>query len=54
MPDTIAMKLTGHQTRAVFDRDDITDEADLRSGVAQRAEHLNPKTARKAKGTKGG
>jgi len=54
VPDTIAMKLTGHKTRAVFDRYDITDEADLRSGVAQLAEHLNPKAQRKAKGTKGG
>jgi hypothetical protein len=30
VPGKTAMQLTGHQTRAVFDRYDIVDESDLR------------------------
>jgi hypothetical protein len=29
VPDTIAMRMTGHKTQSVFDRYDITSEEDL-------------------------
>lgn len=35
VPDKIAMALTGHKTRAVFDRYDIVDERDLRDGISK-------------------
>jgi integrase len=46
VPEKTAMMLTGHKTRAVFDRYDIVNEADLRTAVRKLAEA--------ARGTEGG
>jgi len=35
VPDTVAMKITGHKTRAVFDRYDITSGSDVREGLGR-------------------
>jgi len=35
--DSVAMKISGHKTRAVFDRYDITDEGDLTGAAAKLA-----------------
>jgi integrase len=40
VPEKTAMMMTGHKTRAVFDRYDIINEADLRAGAERLAESL--------------